>query len=247
MVSVDPYRNETTRHADVILPPPSALERSEYHLAFLSLAVRNYADWSPPLFPTDAPQEHEILGRLALIATGPDAGDDPAVLDAMLLDGALQAAIERPDSPVADRTVEELRRLVTADPVRTSVDHLVDVMIRTGHAGDWFGAVPDGLSLDVLAASPHGVDLGPLDTAASRRAAHRRRAPSSSPPHRCSPTSPGWRRRSARVRGRPLAGAHRPPTPTVEQLVDAQRRRPGQGPLPVHAAGAPRRRRPSTA
>ena len=162
MVCVDPYRNETTRHADVILPPPSALERSEYHLAFLSLAVRNYADWSPPLFPTDAPQEHEILGRLALIATGPDAGDDPAVLDAMLLDGALQAAIDRPDSPVADRTVEELRGLVTADPSRTTVDHLVDVMIRTGHAGDWFGAVPDGLSLDVLAANPHGIDLGPL-------------------------------------------------------------------------------------
>ncbi|MCU0310226.1 MAG: molybdopterin oxidoreductase family protein [Acidimicrobiales bacterium] len=162
MVSVDPYRNETTRHAHVILPPPSALERSEYHLAFYSLAVRNHASWAPPLFPTDAPQEHEILGRLALIATGPEAGDDPAVLDALLLDGALRAAIDRPGSPVGGREVDELRALVTADPSRTTVDHLVDVMIRTGHAGDWFGAVPDGLSLDVLAANPHGVDLGPL-------------------------------------------------------------------------------------
>ena len=162
MVSVDPYRNETTRHANVILPPPSALERSEYHLAFYSLAVRNFADWAPPLFPTDGPQEHEILGRLILAVTGADAGDDPAVIDALLLDGALQAAIDRADSPVAGRSVEELREIVTADPDRSTVDHLVDVMIRTGHAGDWFGVVPDGLSLDGLAANPHGVDLGPL-------------------------------------------------------------------------------------
>ncbi len=162
MVSVDPYRNETTRFADVILPPPSPLERSEYHLAFYNMAVRNTAAWSPPLFPAVGPQEHEILGRLALIATGPDAGSDPAVLDRLLLEGALRAAVEAPDSPVADRSVEQLLALVTADPARTTPDHLVDVMIRTGAYGDWFGTVPGGLSLDVLAASPHGIDLGPL-------------------------------------------------------------------------------------
>lgn len=162
MVCVDMYRNETTRFADVILPVPSALERSDYHLAFFSLAVHNFAEWSPPLFPTDAPQEAEILARLALIATGPEAGDDPAVLDSMLLHGALQGAIDAPGSPIADRSVDELLATITADPDRTIVDHLVDVMIRTGAYGDWFGAVPDGLSLDALAAAPHGIDLGPL-------------------------------------------------------------------------------------
>jgi anaerobic selenocysteine-containing dehydrogenase len=162
MVSVDPYRNETTRFADVILPPPSALERSEYHLAFFNMAVRNVAEWAPPLFEAPGPQEHEILGRLALIATGPEAGDDPAALDQLILEGALGAAIAAPESPVADRTVPELLAIVTADPVRTTPDHMVDVMIRTGAYGDWFGAVPDGISLDTLAASPHGLDLGPL-------------------------------------------------------------------------------------
>lgn len=162
MVSVDPYRNETTRFANVILPPPGPLERSEYHMAFFSLAVHNFADWSPALFPTDAPQEHEILGRLALIATGPQVGDDPTVLDEMLLRGVLDAAIAAPDSPIADRNADELLDIVRADPSRTTVDHVVDVMIRTGAHGDWFGAVPDGLSLDSLAAAPHGVDLGPL-------------------------------------------------------------------------------------
>ena len=162
MVSVDPYRNETTRFANVILPPPSALERSEYHLAFFNMAVRNVAEWAPPLFDAAGPQEHEILGRLALIATGPEAGDDPAALDQLVLEGALGAAIAAPGSPVADRTVAELLALVTADPTRTTPDHMVDVMIRTGTYGDWFGAVPDGISLDTLAASPHGLDLGPL-------------------------------------------------------------------------------------
>ena len=162
MVCVDPYRNETTRFANVILPPPSALERSDYHLAFFSLAVHNFAHWSPPLFATDAPQEHEILGRLALIATGPEAGTDPGVLDEMLLVGAIEGAIAAPDSPIADRSVDDLLAIVRADPSRSTVDHIVDVMIRTGAYGDWFGAVPDGLSLDALAAAPHGVDLGPL-------------------------------------------------------------------------------------
>ena len=35
-------------------------------------------------------------------------------------------------------------------------------MLRAGPYGDGFGAEPDGLTLDVLERSPHGVDLGPL-------------------------------------------------------------------------------------
>ena len=163
MVSVDPYLNETTRHANVILPPPTALERSEYQMAFIGMAVRNFAQWAPPMFDTTCLQEHEILGRLALIFTGPDAGDDPSVIDAMLLDGALQSAIDAPDSPVADRTVEELRAIVQANPSRSSIDHILDTMIRTGSRGDWFGAVPDGLSIDVFEQHPHGIDFGALE------------------------------------------------------------------------------------
>jgi anaerobic selenocysteine-containing dehydrogenase len=147
----------------VILPPPTALERSEYQMAFIGLAVRNFAQWAPPLFDSDCLQEHEIIGRLALIFTGPDAGTDPTVLDTMLLDGALQAAIDGTNSPIADRSIDELRALVQSDPSRTGVDQILDVMIRTGSRGDWFGAVPDGLSLDVFEANPHGIDLGALE------------------------------------------------------------------------------------
>src|SRR4029078_11138379 len=50
MVSIDPYINETTRHAHIILPPTSPLERGHYDLAFNLLAIRNVAKFSPPLF-----------------------------------------------------------------------------------------------------------------------------------------------------------------------------------------------------
>jgi anaerobic selenocysteine-containing dehydrogenase len=51
MVSIDLYLNETTRHAHLILPPTFALERSHYDLVFHTLAVRNTAKFSEPLFP----------------------------------------------------------------------------------------------------------------------------------------------------------------------------------------------------
>src|SRR5690606_31404055 len=59
MVSIDLYLNETTRHADLILPPTSPLERSHYDLVFHLLAVRNTAKWSPPLFQPPAGALHD--------------------------------------------------------------------------------------------------------------------------------------------------------------------------------------------
>jgi anaerobic selenocysteine-containing dehydrogenase len=63
MVSIDPYINETTRFAHVILPPTSPLERSHYDVALAAFSVRNVAKYSPPLFerPADARHDWEIL------------------------------------------------------------------------------------------------------------------------------------------------------------------------------------------
>src|SRR6266478_6215324 len=70
MVSVDIYLNETTRHADVVLPAPSTLTRGHYDLALYNLAIRNVAHYSPPLFPLadGEMEEWRILLRLAAIA-----------------------------------------------------------------------------------------------------------------------------------------------------------------------------------
>jgi len=72
MVSIDPYLNETTRLAHVILPPTSALARSHYDVALNAFAVRNVAKYSPPLFERTAEQRHDweicagLLTRLGL-------------------------------------------------------------------------------------------------------------------------------------------------------------------------------------
>jgi anaerobic selenocysteine-containing dehydrogenase len=59
MVSIDFYINETTRHAQIILPPTGPLERGHYDLAFHLLGVRNVAKFSPPLFQTNGETRHD--------------------------------------------------------------------------------------------------------------------------------------------------------------------------------------------
>jgi anaerobic selenocysteine-containing dehydrogenase len=67
MVAVDFYVNETTRHADVILPPTTALEHDHYDLVFHALAVRNTARYSGPVLPKPGGARHdwEIFTELA--------------------------------------------------------------------------------------------------------------------------------------------------------------------------------------
>ncbi|MCW2755710.1 MAG: molybdopterin oxidoreductase family protein [Marmoricola sp.] len=71
MASVDIYLNETTRHADVILPPTTALERDHYDLVFHMLAVRNTARFTPAVFAKekDAMHDWEIFREIALRTT----------------------------------------------------------------------------------------------------------------------------------------------------------------------------------
>ncbi|MEU7530612.1 molybdopterin oxidoreductase family protein [Saccharothrix sp. NPDC042600] len=83
MMSVDPYLNETTRHADVILPPPPPSQRAHYDLAFLSFTVRNVVKYSRPAVPLSPGllDECEIFLRLTAIfaGLGPDADLDALV------------------------------------------------------------------------------------------------------------------------------------------------------------------------
>lgn len=59
MVSLDPYINETTRHAHIILPPTSPLEHDHYDIAFHINAMRNTARYNPPLFEREDDQLHD--------------------------------------------------------------------------------------------------------------------------------------------------------------------------------------------
>ncbi|BFO20199.1 hypothetical protein SHKM778_65870 [Streptomyces sp. KM77-8] len=51
MVSVDPYLNETSRHADVVLPPPPPAQSPHHDFAFNSLSVRNQVRYTRPALP----------------------------------------------------------------------------------------------------------------------------------------------------------------------------------------------------
>jgi anaerobic selenocysteine-containing dehydrogenase len=163
MVCVDPYLNATTRHAHVILPPPSLLEKSHYDLAFTGLAVRDVADYSPPVFEREdgAPSEFAILVRLAAIAAGLGAGADANALTAATLRAQVEREVADEGSPVHGREPTEIVAVLD-ETDRAPEEQLLDLLLRTGHRGDGFGARPDGLSLDVLTLSPHGLDFGPL-------------------------------------------------------------------------------------
>ena len=59
VAAIDIYVNETTRLADVILPPTTALERDHYDLVFHALAVRNTARFTPAVLPADPDARHD--------------------------------------------------------------------------------------------------------------------------------------------------------------------------------------------
>jgi anaerobic selenocysteine-containing dehydrogenase len=160
MLGIDPYLNETTRHADVILPPPPPSRTGHFDFALNNLAVRNNARYSPPTLPLDGrPDEPEILSRLALILYGMSYDSDPGLVDEQVIATTLAKETANADSPVAGRAVEELTALLIAGP---GYERRLDMMLRLGPYGDAFGANPDGLTLERLKAAPHGIDLGPL-------------------------------------------------------------------------------------
>ena len=66
MVSIDFYINETTRHANIILPPATNLESSHYDVIFNTFAVRNTTKYSVPLFAKadDARYDWEIFQEI---------------------------------------------------------------------------------------------------------------------------------------------------------------------------------------
>ncbi|MFE0883039.1 molybdopterin oxidoreductase family protein [Streptomyces rochei] len=160
MVSVDPYLNETSRHAHVVLPPPPPSQSPHHDFAFNTLAVRNQVRYTRPAVPLEPGRmaETEILARLTLAVTG-GHGTDPAAVDAAVVERTLGAAVRDPHSPVHGRDPGELAACLTGE---NGPERRLDLMLRLGPYGDGFGARPDGLTLQRLLAHPHGIDLGPL-------------------------------------------------------------------------------------
>ena len=138
-VSVDIYVTETSRHADVILPAPSPLERAHYDVVLYGFAVRNVANYSPPALPMEdgLVDEWRTLLRLTSVVAGQGPDADVDALDDLVAAGLAQ----------------RLGLDAAAAGAWRGPERLLDLMLRSG---------PYGLTLDDLVAAPHGIDLGPL-------------------------------------------------------------------------------------
>ena len=139
MVCVDPYLNETTRHANVILPPPRILQSPHFDFLVQIIMVRNYARFSPPALPLrdDQRSEAAILAKLLLMLAGQGPDADPAGAEEMFL-GQLLA------------TVPEMRASLDGND---GTEQILDALLKLGSYG---------LSLEAMREAPHGLDLGPL-------------------------------------------------------------------------------------
>ncbi|MBK7952210.1 MAG: molybdopterin-dependent oxidoreductase [Deltaproteobacteria bacterium] len=168
-VAVDVYVNETTRHANVILPPPSALEEENYELTFLGNAVRSFAKYAPPVFPREsapgsaatpqAPSEADLFAKLVLILRGEGAKADPARVHDALVEEYIERECRDAEGPLAGRDPGEIRNALAG---LSPVGKLLDLRLRTGWHGDRFGDRAGGITLAKLAEHPHGIDLGPM-------------------------------------------------------------------------------------
>src|SRR5690606_32029211 len=110
MVSVDIYVNETTRHADVILPAPDPLSRSHYDIALYQFAARNVANYSPAALPREEGllDESEVLLRLTGIVAGQGADVDTDALDDMVIATLAGRETALPGSPIEGRDAGEI-------------------------------------------------------------------------------------------------------------------------------------------
>lgn len=155
MISIDLWLNETTRHADVILPGLSPLEQPHHDDLILLFAIHSIANYSAPVFdPGDRPHEWEILIRLTGLCTGTPAEDvDVAAIDDGFFD---YLAFTRGLDGAA------LRKHYAASGLGGGPERILDLTLRTGPFGDQYGTNPGGLTLDLLKANPNGIDFGPM-------------------------------------------------------------------------------------
>jgi anaerobic selenocysteine-containing dehydrogenase len=150
VVSIDLYVNETSRHADVILPPAWTLAEDHFELFMSSFSVRNIARWCPPVVERRSEEraDWEILVELAERLGGGATG-----------------------TPLVDRGIRLARRLGW----RWTPTAAATLLLRLGPRGDRFLPWSKGLNLDRLTAAPHGIDLGPLEPGIAHRVLHRSR------------------------------------------------------------------------
>ena len=146
-VAIDMYVNETTRHADVILPPAWALAEHHMEPAQPNTALHNVARMCEPV-----------------VARGPSELADWEIL--------LRLAERLGGGPSGIRAVDRVLRFASKLGWKWDPISAVDLLIRMGPRGDKFLPWSKGLNMKRILAAPRGIDLGPLRPGAERRFFH---------------------------------------------------------------------------
>ena len=161
MISIDNWINETTQHADVILPGQSVLEQPHYDEMFWSWAVRSAGKYSPALFdpPEGTWAEWKVILMLSALVNGasPESVEIES-LDQLFFAGLVAGFVQSPGSSIEGRDPAEIVELTAG----VGPERILDFQIRTGPFGDAYGADPEGLTLAKLKAEPDGIDFGPM-------------------------------------------------------------------------------------
>ena len=242
MLAVDIYVNETTRHADVILPAPAPLAKSHYDLALYQLAVRNVANYSPPILEQ---RRARPSGRCSCGSPGSCRRPGPE---------RRRRRARRPGDRDAGRTRggrPALARRRAATPPscsrqlepRRGPERVLDFMLRVGPYGDGFGDRPRRAHAGPARAQPARRSTSARSTRGSPRCCARRRARSSwRPTPIVADVAAAARRAGARrANGGMVLIGRRQLRSNNSWMHNLPSAREGQGPL--HAARPPRRRR----
>ncbi|MFE4634407.1 molybdopterin oxidoreductase family protein [Streptomyces sp. NPDC056773] len=172
MVSIDPYLNETSRHAHVVLPPAPPSQSAHFDFAFNTFAVRNQVRYSPPAVPLEGGRmdECEIHARLVLAVSGMH-GTDPAAVDDLAIGATLARECADPDSPLRGQDPVRLAGLLAGG---SGPERRLDMMLRLGPYGDRFAPsadLPGSAATDTRAGAPDSAPDSAPDNAAPDNAA----------------------------------------------------------------------------
>ncbi|MCX4777381.1 molybdopterin oxidoreductase family protein [Streptomyces sp. NBC_01264] len=159
MISVDPYLNETSRHAHVVLPPPPPSQSAHFDFAFNTFAIRNQVRYSPPAVPLEEGHmdECEIQARLVLAVSGMH-GTAPVAVDDLAIGTTLARECADPDSPLRGQDPARLAGLLVGD---SGPERRLDLMLRLGPYGDRFAE-----AADLPGSAATGTSAGTPDSAA---------------------------------------------------------------------------------
>ena len=214
-VAIDLYVSDTSRHCDFILPATTMYEREDFPLPFLSLFTTPFIQMTDPV-----------------VEPAGEARQEWEVIDAI--------------SRRAGVVPSSLRLLRWAGKagIRLSPERLVDLILRAGPGGDWFGLRRGRLSVAELRRNPHGIVLGEelAGGVLRKKIRHRDKRVRLDAPEVLADA------RTLAARERPRSGLpaapDRPARAALAQLLDAQlaapdaRRPPPRGPHPSRRRGA---------